>query len=366
MWNALAPGQQRFIKFWVGGIVAIYVAIIVVALFVISNEKQQSKRNHALRMDPAKAEPGQTAPDPLPATGNFVTVHTGMYVENIETFSIRDLNWSANFYVWFRWQGSPELNPAGTMQLVDATIDKRELVESYAGPDGTNYQRVRITARMFKHFNTTRVPLDDHLMTIGMEDSVHDASQLRYVADTASNISSRAKIPGYDVTGFETVVKGHTYKTSYGDPRFTNSSRKTFTKFVVGISVKRASMGLYFKLLLGLFAGILLTFASFFVRPSEGSRFSFPTAAYFGAVANSYLTGQLLPPSGTFGLIDYVQGLGLFTISICLAASLYSGIIYNIRKDETFSKMLDRATRATILIVYVAANIALPFAAFSR
>ncbi len=138
MWNALAPGQQRFIKFWVGGIVAIYVAIIVVALFVISNEKQQSKRNHALRMDPAKAEPGQTAPDPLPATGNFVTVHTGMYVENIETFSIRDLNWSANFYVWFRWQGSPELNPAGTMQLVDATIDKRELVESYVGPDGTN------------------------------------------------------------------------------------------------------------------------------------------------------------------------------------------------------------------------------------
>ena len=47
-------------------------------------------------------------------------------------------------------------------------------------------------------------------------------------------------------------------------PGFTSRApgeHKTFTEFIAGIPVKRASMGLYFKLLIGLFAGISLTFA---------------------------------------------------------------------------------------------------------
>jgi hypothetical protein len=48
-----------------------------------------------------------------------------------------------------------------------------------------------------------------------------------------------------------------------------------------------------------------------------------------------------------------------------MSASLLSGYYYIVKKEEAFSKMIDRATRTTILIVYVLSNIILPASAFT-
>ena len=363
-WATLKPKQRRFMKFFVAALVAMYALLTVISLSVIEGEKRTADRNHALRMSPDKVEPGLTPPDPLPATGDFARVTVGGYIDTVDNLSIRDSQWSGTVLFWFRWKGDKKLDPAASLQLVDARIDKREVVDAYFGDDGTNYQRVRITARFFKFFNTTRVPLDDHMLTITLEDA-RDGTKIRYEGDKDSGISSRVRIASYVVTDFRTVVKNHTYRSQYGDPRI--EGHRTHTSFVMAVSIRRSSVGTYFKLLIGLFAGISLTLASFFIRPSDTSpRFSLPTASYFGAVANSYLVSSTLPPTGQFGLIDYVTGLGLFTIFVCLSASLLSGYQYIIKKEEAFSKVIDRATRSTIFVVYVLANVMLPASAFIR
>ena len=79
---------------------------------------------------------------------------------------------------------------------------------------------------MTKFFNTTRVPLDDHMLNIYVEDTARDASVLRYVMDKTSNVRSRVKVPGYAISGFSSVVKAHTYKTTYGDPRATEGKAR--------------------------------------------------------------------------------------------------------------------------------------------
>jgi hypothetical protein len=365
VWQSLTPEKQRFIKLFVVALVALYAAVTATGLSVIQGEKSTAHTNHALRMSPDKVEPGFTAADPLPPTGDFVRVSVGGYVDNIDSFSVKDSTWGATLYLWFRWKGDKNLDPAKGFQLTDARVDKRDVLEQHFGDDGVNYQRVRLTARFSKYFNTTRIPLDDHMLTITAEDA-RDGTKVRYELDADSGISSRVKVAGYTVTNFATVVKNHTYKSAYGDPRVAAGTRKTFTSFVMGISVKRASAGTYLKLLIGLFAGILLTLCSFFIRPSDTSpRFSLPTASYFGAVANSYIVSSTLPSTGQFGLIDYVTGLGLFTIFVCMSASLLSGYYYIVKKEENFSKMIDRATRTTILIVYVLANIILPASAYT-
>jgi hypothetical protein len=365
MWKTLPPAQRRLLALWVVGLAVLYGVITTAAVLVVRGEKRTADTNHALRMSADKVEPGLTPPDPLPASGDFVRVSVGLYVDNVDTFSIKDSYWSATFYVWFQWSGDRGLDPARTFQLVDARIEKRDVLEQYTGDGGINYQRVRATARMAKFFNTTRVPLDDHLLTITVEDGERDGMKLRYEADPESGISSRVKISGYRVADFSYVVKNHTYRTSYGDPRITPGARRTFTQFLFGMHVQRASVGLYFKLLLGLFAGSLLALCSLFIRPPTASpRFSLPTAAYFGAVANSYLVSSMLPSTGQFGLVDYATGLGLFTIFICLTASLMSLYVYLIHKDEAFSKAIDRSTFATVLVLYLFANILLPLSAF--
>lgn len=362
----LSPQRKAFIKGWIVAITLIYLAIGVLAVSIVETEKQTASRNHVLRMDPNAVEPGKTPPDPLPASADFTNVHVGIYLDGIENFSIKDSYWTATFYVWFRWNGNKALDPGKGFQLVDAKIEKKELEDSYSGEDGTHYQCFKVAAKMTKFFNATRVPLDDHMLNIYIEDAARDASQLRYIVDSATNVSSRAKVPGYTITGFSNVVKPHTYKTTYGDPRLAEGKHTTYSEYNFALTLKRAGMGVYFKLFIGLFAGVLLTIGSFFIRPSDtGPRFGIPSAAYFGAVANTYLVNSMMPSTGQFGLADLVTGIGLFTISICVAASLISGYFY-LRKDEKeFSQALDKASWITIGMGFLVINMVLPIRAFS-
>jgi hypothetical protein len=365
MFSELPPQQKRFIKIWVTLIAVIFLVLGVLSVYIVLNEKETSAQNHVLRMSSTSVEPGKTPPDPLPANADFIPVNIGIYLDGIENVSIKDSYWQATFYVWFRWKGDKSLDPGKTFQLIDAKIEKKELLDNYVGPDGINYQNYKVTAKMTKFFNTTRVPLDDHMLNIYVEDSASDVSRMRYVADSSTNISSRVKVPGYSITGIASVVKPHTYKTTYGDPRMAEGKRTTYSEYTFAVSIKRATMGVYFKLFIGLFAGVILTLGSFFIRPSDtGPRFGLPSAAYFGAVANTYMVSSLMPSTGQFGLSDLVTGIGLVTISLCVVATLTSGYYFLRREEKEFSRHLDRASWVVIFVGYVCVNIALPLAAF--
>jgi hypothetical protein len=361
----LAPQRKTFLKVWVAFIASTYLAIGLFSIAVIDDEKHAADRNHKLRMEASAVEPGKTRPEPLPANTDFTSVNIGIYLDGIDNFSVKDSYWSATFYVWFRWKGNPALDPGKTFQLVDAKIEKKELLESHFGADGVNYQNYKVVAKMTKFFNTTRVPLDDHMLNIYVEDAVRDASAMRYVMDSSANVSSRVKVPGYAISGFSSVVKAHTYKTTYGDPRAVEGKGTTFSEYNFAVTLKRAGMGVYFKLFVGLFAGVILTLGSFFIRPSDtGPRFGIPSAAYFGAVANTYLVSSLLPSSGQFGLADFVTGVGLFTISMCVSASLISGHYFLRRDEKEFSKAIDTVSWITIGLGFLIVNILLPIRAF--
>jgi hypothetical protein len=200
---------------------------------------------------------------------------------------------------------------------------------------------------------------------IYIEDSSRDASKVRFVADDRNNFSSRVNIPGYRITGFSTVVKAHTYNTSYGDPRVSANVRKTYSEFVYALTIKRGGMGTYFKIFIGLFAGVLLTLCSFFIRPSDtGPRYALPSASYFGIIANAYMTHSMLPPSNYFGLTDLATGVGLLTISVCVITSLISGHYFLRKKEEDFSRALDNLAWKFIGTGFLTINILMPICAF--
>lgn len=362
--TAFSARKRLFLLSWGLILALIYLAIGYVSTAVVGGERIRADASHRARMTPGIVEPGLTPPDPVPATGDFIPVTIGLYLDGIETLSIRDSFWTPTFYVWFRWQGDRDLAPGANFRISDARIDRRELIEEYHGPDNTHYQRYRVTARVTKFFNTTRVPRDDHMLNIYIEDGRLDATRLRYVADPATNVSSRARISGYDITGREQVVKTHTYRTSYGDPRTEAGRNRSFSEYAFAVTIQRSGAGIYFKIFIGLFAGMALALTSFALRAADaGPRFSMLAGAYFGAVANSYLAGSLIPSSGQFGLVEYVTFLGLFTIFLGLLATVMSIYIWNQKDDKPLSRAFDRVTMAVLGIGYVGVNVALPLSA---
>lgn len=366
MISALPRHRQHLVRAWIAIVALVYLGLAASAIYTVDNEKQLAKRNHTLRMDPDGVEPGRTQADPLPANANFTPVHLGVYLEGIEALSIRDSYWIATFYIWFRWRGDKKLDPGSTFRLVDARIENKEPMNSYSAANGEHYQSYKVVARLTKFFNTTRVPLDDHMLNIYIEDAVRDVNALRYVADPATNVSSRVQVPGYMLTGTRQVVKAHTYKTDYGDSRMVGDRRTTHSEYIFAVSVQRAGVGTYIKLFIGLFAGVLITIGSFFIRPADtGPRFGLPSAAYFGVVANTYLVNSTLPPSGVFGLTDYVTGVGLITIFLCVVVSIVSAHFYLKLDEKGVSRELDWVASIGIGTGFLVVNIVLPVCALS-
>jgi len=363
-WKSLDPGKKKILILVPAIIVSIYAACLWFAASAIVGNRSLADHQHQARMSPTSTEPGYTPADPLPAEGSFTTVKVGTYIDDIDTFSIKDSSWSANFYVWFSWVGPKELDPGGKIVLVDGVITKKDLLESYSSPDGVNYQKFRVSGKLLKFFDTMRVPVESHMLNIYIEDGSRDGTKLRYVADDSSNISSRVKVPGYTILGVRNVVKAHTYRSTYGDPRAAAGERKTFSQYGVGIDIKRSTLGVYMKIFLALFAALALALSNFFVKPSDvGPRFSLPTAAYFGAVANSYVANSILPPSGSFGLVDFVAGFGMGTIFLTIALSLLSNYLFVKQNEQAMALALDRIMFFTVGICCVVANIVIPLSA---
>ncbi|MBF0417694.1 MAG: hypothetical protein HQL86_05530, partial [Magnetococcales bacterium] len=274
-------------------------------------------------MSPLLADSGHPPAEALPSQGSFIPVKIGSYVDNIESVSIRDSVWTANLYIWFSWSGSKELDPGEQFVIVDGTILKKDRIEAYHGEDNRHYQKYRLTAKFLKHFDTMRVPLESHMLNIHIEDATRDAHTLRYVADPESNISSRIQIPGFTILKHSTTVKPHTYRSAHGDPRQIGARISTRMQYIVGIDIQRSGPGVYLKIFVALFAALMLALANFFILPTDVSpRFSLPSAAFFGAVSNTYVVNSILPPSGSFGLVDFVACFGMGSIFLTIALSL--------------------------------------------
>ncbi|MBF0138003.1 MAG: hypothetical protein H7833_20755 [Magnetococcus sp. DMHC-1] len=243
-------------------------------------------------------------------------------------------------------------------------IIKKELMEDYYGDDGVRYQELRVSARIFKFFDTMRVPVEGHLLNLFIEDGTRDAHVLRYVLDKDSDISSRVKIPGYKIVNKGYVVKPHTYKTSFSHPKRAGVGKETRSQYVVGIKIQRSNIGVYIKIFISLFASLLLALSNFFVRPSDVSpRFSLPSAAFFGAVTNSYVANSILPPSGSFGLVDHIAVFGMGTIFLTIALSLMSNHFYVTRNDVPMAYVLDRTMFFLVSCCCLATNVIVPWSA---
>ena len=233
---------------------------------------------------------------------------------------------------------------------------------------GERYQRFRVVAKITKFFDVTRFPCDEHLMTIAVELPGHQRSEVLFVADQeGSSVSSRVKVPAYNMKPAVVLEKPHSYKTARGDPRLKEGARSTYSQLRMGVGIERAGWGLYFKLFQSLYIAILLALLAFFIRPTEvDPRFGLGVGALFAGVANAYVISSLVPDTGVLALADIVNGVGIAVILLSVIQSAISLHLFTIRNAEAVSRAFDRISFAIILPGYVLLNLALPFGAISR
>lgn len=355
-WRNLSFEQKKLIICIAQVVVIAFLLIIYFGLAAI----YEKKCNIASLPVVAKMNYTNALTDGNFENAQYTRVMVGTFIDFIDGFSIKDASFNITFYIWYNWNGDKKLNPGSSLKIIDGEITQKTLMEDYHDDKGYNYQYYKVSAKITKFFETFLIPVDEHVLHICIEDGVRDISQIRYTPDNYSNISPRVNIPGYKIAGTNHMVKNHIYNVSMDNPRDLIGN-SICSQYIYNIKINRTDSGIYFKLFLPLVAALLLAFVSFFIKASElGLRFTLTTGAYFGVVANNYVVHSLLPVAGTFGLIDIMTSIGLFTIFLTIVLSLYSNYLFVYKKATMMSVVFDKAMLLALGCSCVMANIIIP------
>jgi hypothetical protein len=289
------------------------------------------------------------------------TVVVGTYLNQIFSVDLKNNSFNVDFYVWMRWTDD-SLNPLDTMQLVNGRISgKTAVAKKKVG--GMNVASARIVATITKFWVLDRFPLDNHELTIELEDGGHDISGIVYLADTSNAGTSEAvEVPGWQISSTKAQVAQHLYKIRLqeqpaGEGAAANQpgggGPTKFSRYIYSTFVVRPGYGRFIKIFLGLFVAILISHLSFFIRPKDlGPRVTMAVGAIFAVAASSFSINSMLPESATLTMADRLIMAALSCVALGVLGTIFSLRLFYATKEKE-SARFDKLCGRFLPIFYV-------------
>ena len=356
--------ERRNIRIWAAVLLVLLTVVGVLAVWSMYSNRVAAIKRQNDRMNADVGEGGRQAPPAaLPAGAAPVRVLAGIYLDRIVELSVKEVGWTVDFYVWFRWKGQGE-DPGEKFQIVDGSIESREKIEDSTVND-ERYTLYRVTARITKFFDVSRFPRDGHVLTINVEVPALERHELLFVPDNeSSGVSSRVQIGGYSIYKQALLEKPHAYRSTHGDPRLAAGTDRVHSQLRMGIWIEREGWGVFLKMFVGLFGAVGVAMLAFFIKPTDvDPRFGLGVGALFAAIANTYITSSLVPETGVLTLADIINDVSILIIFLSLLESTISLYLYDRAGKVELSRLFDRVSFIIFFAAYVLINAALPWAA---
>lgn len=248
------------------------------------------------------------------------TIHVGVYVNQINSLSLKANSFEVDFIVWFRGH-TDDFDPLETFDIVDGQIQsKTEVTKSKIGAK-VNYASCRVIAKITRLWNVSRFPRDNHTLKIAIEDGSNEEFRVRYVADTENCATNpQLQVAGWTVGTPNVTVEQHPYYTNYGDTSLPTGNTSSYSQFAYSIPLVRPSWGYFVKLFFGLFVAAAIAFLAFFIRPGD-ARFALGVGAIFASVASQYINASHLPETHILTMADMLHIVAFWFIFLSLAES---------------------------------------------
>jgi hypothetical protein len=288
------------------------------------------------------------------SSGVAADVQTGVYVLRVSNVSQKEGTFDVDMWVWFRWT-DPALKPYESFELANGAISSRS--EAVVSDDaGALYTTVRVQATVFHEYDVAQYPLDDHIITLEIEDENLDNTHLHYVADEGIALDPGVDVAGWAVALGAASVVDHTYATSYGN-RSSGTAGADYSRLIVPISLTRTTIAPLFKDFWISGLSVLLGLLAFRIRATDlDARFGLGVGSVFAASANAFVISDSLPNTTIVTLAEQINFLAIGTIFFSVFLSIASlRLCYAGR--EAASERLDSWALAIMGTFYIVANI---------
>ncbi|MCV2868315.1 hypothetical protein OEW28_06705 [Defluviimonas sp. WL0002] len=291
--------------------------------------------------------------DAATLSDTLTEVQTGIYVLRLTNVSPRDGSFDADFWIWFRWQGS-DVRPDQTFELANGVIASRSDTE-VLNDNGYNYAAVRVQGTIYHEFDVRQFPLDDHTLTIEIEDAEREATNLVYVVDPGTELDPKVDVAGWQVGLGRPATDIHAYPTNYGFQSSGEVEAK-YSRFSVPITLERTSIAPLFKLFWISLLSVVLGLLAFKVKSDDlDARFGMGVGSIFAASANAFVISDSLPETTHITLAEQINLIAVGAIFLTVFISIWSLRLRYADRDEA-SVRLDNWSLLIISALYVALN----------
>ncbi|MBS0208371.1 MAG: hypothetical protein JSS27_05395 [Planctomycetes bacterium] len=299
----------------------------------------------------AQAPSKTPAPTAGPPTAKQVIV--GMYLNQVDSVSLKDSQIVVDFHIWFRWKDA-DLKPIETFDVVNGKIELKEDIVTKDDVNGYRYACCRVLATIHKLWDVSRFPLDEHELLIEIEDGDFEEDKVRYIADVEnSDLNPDVEVAGWNVGECPVSVITHRYNTNFGDTTLETGHGSNYSRFRFPVLLSRPSYGMFFKLLTGMFIASAIGLHALLIKPSElDARFALTVGAMFAAVASEYVVVSSLPEANYLTLADKLHILTFTFIFASMAVSVVSYKLAETRRLH-LCRLIDSAAFITLGAAYI-------------
>lgn len=296
---------------------------------------------------------GALVADAVTLGDSLTEVQTGIYVLRLTNVSPRDGSFDVDFWIWFRWQGT-DVRPDQTFELANGVISSRSDTE-VLNDNGFNYATVRVQGTIYQQFDVREFPLDNHVLTIDIEDAQYDASNLVYVPDASTALDPKVEVAGWQVGLGRPSAANHVYPTNYG-LQSSGVAESAYSRFSVPVTLERTSFAPLFKLFWISFLAVVLGLLAFKVKSDDlDARFGMGVGSIFAASANAFVISDSLPETTHITLAEQINLIAVGAIFLTVFISIWSLRLRYVERDEA-SVTLDNWSLVIIGVGYVLLN----------
>jgi hypothetical protein len=302
-----------------------------------------------------------TAPGPGPGSPKTALqkVTVGLYLQNIPEIDIKTNSFSAEFYLWFLWEG--DIDPTLTYELTNVVniseLTKVPIFVDAAGasapdtlPDGRRLQQFHVYGRFGHPFPLGKYPFDDHEIVISLEDARHASTVLMHEIDVKGTaMRPDLSIPGWNLSPMQSKLGLSKFATTFGDPR-SGGNEESYSRVEFKVHIDRPVVGIFSKTVVPIALIIIITFGAFFLQPSDiDARLCLTITALISAVALQFTAATELPPTGALLLLDQIYILSYVAILAVTFACIGANRYVHAERPESAARTDKIAFRAIAL-----------------
>jgi hypothetical protein len=288
-----------------------------------------------------------------------LTVETGLYLLDIAHLDLKESEYFADFYIWFKADAPASWTP-DTIEFMNGTVEQMTPLQAQVLSGGKKVWSQRVKARFRGHFQLRSYPFDRQTLPIIIEDSEMQTDQLVFCIDKNSpeNVSlwvePELTVPDWRNSGADYKIDVHEYKSDFG---VENAQNSKYSRFTFNFTISRLFMPHLIKFILPLVIIAGMAYMVFYINANEfETQCAICVTALLSAVALHIAQADALPAVGYLVMSDKIFILFYLVIFSALVQTVINN---NYAKKRRFDMAiyLDRKFRVWYIVVLLIGNV---------